>query len=210
MNRLTRLLWLPLFPIFLACAHDGTVVRKEFRPLSACLSYGIEGIYNFVLRGRDGVLRSQMVTREVYSRYQPGDYFNDLQPPPTGSYAGKHGDKQVIDAPLPEPCCPPTPLPRLYYGDPGTITPLSDHRGHKPTAAVKKETVTRLAAKKSGRPATARLATTRKKATGKSSNRTATVSRPVRTAPAATARLQTRTTAAAWRSVPLIVLASNR
>ena len=62
------------------CANEGTVVRKEFRPLPAYLTYGLEGTYNLTLRTADGRLVSQMVTPWVFERYVVGDYFNDLQP----------------------------------------------------------------------------------------------------------------------------------
>lgn len=48
-----------------SCAYKGTVVRKEFRPLPFIDSLGLEGIYNFALRDRDGRIHSQMATADV-------------------------------------------------------------------------------------------------------------------------------------------------
>lgn len=63
------------------CAYEGTVVRKEFRPLPFSDSLGIAGFYYFELRDRDGMLHHQMVTPEVFAEYGVGGYFNDLAQP---------------------------------------------------------------------------------------------------------------------------------
>lgn len=67
--------------ILSGCAYEGTVVRKEFRPLPFYDSLGIEAIYHFELRDRAGQIHSQMVTPQVFAAYEVGDYFNDLQLP---------------------------------------------------------------------------------------------------------------------------------
>ena len=41
-------------------------------------SIGIDG--SFTLRNQLGIGRSQLVTEEVFQRYEVGQYFNDLQP----------------------------------------------------------------------------------------------------------------------------------
>lgn len=44
-------------------------------------SWETSGKYAFYLRDRQGNARWQLVTPEVFARYQVGDYFNDLQSP---------------------------------------------------------------------------------------------------------------------------------
>ncbi len=63
------------------CAPQGTILRKEFRPLPFSESLGIPGIFRFELRDREGHIRSQMVTPEVFARYEVGEYFNDSEKP---------------------------------------------------------------------------------------------------------------------------------
>ena len=65
------------------CANQGTVVRKDYRELPFLYSLGVEGIYRFEVRDRDGHIRDQMVSPEVFANYQEGDYFNDLAAPPS-------------------------------------------------------------------------------------------------------------------------------
>lgn len=66
------------------CAYQGTVMAKEFRALPFLGSLGLKGIYRFELRDRDGQLRHQMVTPNVFANYEVGEYFNDLQVPRWG------------------------------------------------------------------------------------------------------------------------------
>jgi len=93
------------------CAFEGVVVEKRSRPRPDSSMIGTEGVqsfvfrgptgtsrppitvpspqfwtetngrYTFVLRDRQGNVRSQMVTAAVFARYRVGDYFNDLLPP---------------------------------------------------------------------------------------------------------------------------------
>jgi hypothetical protein len=67
--------------ILSSCAYEGTVVRKDVRPLPFYDSLGIDAIYHFELRDRAGQIHSQMVTPQVFAAYEVGDYFNDLQLP---------------------------------------------------------------------------------------------------------------------------------
>jgi hypothetical protein len=92
------------------CAFEGTIVEKRswLRPDASMI--GTEGVYSFVFRGptgtsrlpitipnpqfwtessgsykfllrdRQGNVRSQLVTAEVFARCQVGDYFNDRGP----------------------------------------------------------------------------------------------------------------------------------
>jgi hypothetical protein len=71
---------------FAGCAYEGTVVRKEYRPLPFSYSLGIDGIYKFELRDRAGRIHSQLVTPLVFANYEIGDYFNDLQPLPPDAF----------------------------------------------------------------------------------------------------------------------------
>jgi hypothetical protein len=59
-----------------------TVPGEEFWPAEP------NAVCKFILRDRAGNVRSQLVTPEVFARYQTGDYFNDLQSPPPAR--GKH------------------------------------------------------------------------------------------------------------------------
>jgi hypothetical protein len=72
-----------------SCAYEGVIVEKRFRPLPFPDSLGVDAIYNFQLRDSVGQIHSQMVTADVFANYRVGDYFNDLQTPPS------HGDKQM-------------------------------------------------------------------------------------------------------------------
>lgn len=62
-----------------------TVPGEEFWPAEP------NTVCKFILRDRAGNVRSQLVTPEVFARYQTGDYFNDLQAPPPAR--GKHDAK---------------------------------------------------------------------------------------------------------------------
>lgn len=77
-----------------SCAYQGTIVQKQSRPHPLYHSVGIEGVYSFTLRDSSGAVNQQMVTPDVFEAYAVGEYFNDLQAPPT------HGDdKDVRTAP---------------------------------------------------------------------------------------------------------------
>jgi hypothetical protein len=61
------------------CSQNGTVVEKRLKPSPFAYSAGIDAIYTFLLRDGQGRVHSQMVTPDVFSRYQVGDYFDDRQ-----------------------------------------------------------------------------------------------------------------------------------
>jgi hypothetical protein len=65
------------------CAQRGVVVEKRLKPSPFAYSNGMDGIYSFLLRDEQGNVHSQMVTPDVYSRYDIGDYFDDQRPGPT-------------------------------------------------------------------------------------------------------------------------------
>jgi len=113
--RSNLLAWFLLSMLLAGCAFEGVVVEKRPRPLPDSSVIGTEGVhsfafrgptgtsrppipvpnpqfwtetngrYSFLLRDKQGNVHSQMVTADVFSRYRVGDYFNDLQAPPTHS-----------------------------------------------------------------------------------------------------------------------------
>lgn len=92
------------------CAPQGTILRKEFRPLPFSESLGIPGIFRFELRDREGHIRSQMVTPEVFAQYEVGEYFNDREKPKF------RGETPGRPEGLPQPVLRPRPL--QDYGTP--------------------------------------------------------------------------------------------
>jgi hypothetical protein len=90
---------------------EGAIVEKSSRPRPDSSMIGTEGIYSFsfrgptgtsrppitvpdpqfwtetsgsykfILRDRNGNVRSRLVTPEVFARYKVGDYFNEMLPP---------------------------------------------------------------------------------------------------------------------------------
>lgn len=60
------------------CAYEGTIVRKEVRPLPFSYSLGLDAIYDFELRGSDGQVHRQMVPAAVFANYEVGDYFSEF------------------------------------------------------------------------------------------------------------------------------------
>lgn len=88
----------------MGCAHEGTIVRKQFRPLPFEYSLGVPGIFRFEVRDRAGHVQSQMVSATVFARYEVGDYFDDRQPLPPPAFR--------VTAPAPRfpPMAPPRPL----------------------------------------------------------------------------------------------------
>jgi hypothetical protein len=76
--------FLPLLLCLLVagCARRGVLVEKRLRPSPFAYSAGVDGVYSFLLRDEQGRVHSQMVSPEVYSRYEVGDYFDDQQSGP--------------------------------------------------------------------------------------------------------------------------------
>ncbi|MDP9254423.1 MAG: hypothetical protein M3O66_05735 [Verrucomicrobiota bacterium] len=95
--RSTIIVYLAAVALLSGCAFQGVIVEKRFRPLPFPDSLGVDGMYNFQLRDRAGQIHSQMVTPEVFSLYEVGDYFDDLQPPPS---TGGKDLKAVRPAPV--------------------------------------------------------------------------------------------------------------
>jgi hypothetical protein len=61
------------------CAQKGVVVEKRLKPSPFAYSNGLDAVYTFMLRGEQGRVHSQMVTPDVFTRYEVGDYFDDQQ-----------------------------------------------------------------------------------------------------------------------------------
>lgn len=68
--------------LFASCAYQGVVVDKTARELPFSETIGMPGSFAFMLRDSSGAVHRQLVTPEVFTRYQVGDYFNDQQPAP--------------------------------------------------------------------------------------------------------------------------------
>ncbi len=65
------------------CANEGVVIDKRAGASPFTYSLGIDAVFKLILRDQQGNVRSQLVTPDVFNRYEVGDYFNDLQPGPT-------------------------------------------------------------------------------------------------------------------------------
>jgi hypothetical protein len=63
--------------ILSGCSYEGRIVRKEFKPLPFYSALGVKGLYRFDVRCRDGQIRRQVVSANVYADYKAGDYFTD-------------------------------------------------------------------------------------------------------------------------------------
>jgi hypothetical protein len=63
--------------ILSGCSYEGKIVRKEFKPLPFYSALGVKGLYRFDVRCRDGQIRRQVVSANVYADYKAGDYFSD-------------------------------------------------------------------------------------------------------------------------------------
>lgn len=59
------------------CSYEGRIVRKQFTPLPFYSSLGVKGLYRFEVRCRDGEIRQQVVSADVFADYKTGDYFAD-------------------------------------------------------------------------------------------------------------------------------------
>ena len=107
------------------CAVEGVVVQKVSRPSPDASLPGSEGVnsyvfrgptgtsrlpitatpdvwpeinarYSFLLRDAQGNVRSQLVTPDVFARYEIGDHFNDLQPAPEAHDLSHPDDGKTI------------------------------------------------------------------------------------------------------------------
>ena len=67
-----------------SCAHQGVIVDKTSREYPFSESIGVGGSFAFLLKDSTGAIHRQLVTPEVFARYEIGQYFNDLQPASAG------------------------------------------------------------------------------------------------------------------------------
>lgn len=65
------------------CANEGVVIEKRAVDSPFTYSLGMDASFKLILRDQQGNVRSQLVTPDVFNRYEVGDYFNDQQPGPT-------------------------------------------------------------------------------------------------------------------------------
>ena len=79
------------------CAQKGVVVEKRLKPSPFAYSAGIDATYSFLLRDEQGQVHSQMVTPDVFNRYDIGDYFDDQQSGPT-RHEGFSKESDVSDS----------------------------------------------------------------------------------------------------------------
>jgi len=66
--------------ILSACSYEGRIVRKEFAPSPFYSALGLRGLYRFEVRCRDGQIRRQVVSADVFANYRLGEYFSDRAP----------------------------------------------------------------------------------------------------------------------------------
>lgn len=80
-----------------SCAYQGVVVDKAARELPFSETIGMPGSFALMLRDSSGAVHRQLVTPDVYARYEVGDYFNDTQSGPAPRDHGA-GDKVMLTA----------------------------------------------------------------------------------------------------------------
>ena len=99
---LTRVIWswFAGLLLFSGCSHEGTIVRKEFVPSPFYGSLGIRGLYRFEVRCRDGEIRRQVVSADVFANYGPGDYFVDRSQRLSSPEAPAEGPTPAVTTPF--------------------------------------------------------------------------------------------------------------
>lgn len=97
--RLKNLILFAAAALLSACANEGVVVEKRASASPFTYSLGVDGSFKLILRDAQGNTHSQLVTPDVFNRYEVGDYFNDTQPGPTRREVavdtGKDSSKEV-------------------------------------------------------------------------------------------------------------------
>lgn len=79
-----------------SCAHQGVIVDKTARDYPFSLSTGVGGSFAFMLKDSTGAIHRQLVTPDVYARYEVGEYFNDLQPAPIRQQQQQRSDGKTM------------------------------------------------------------------------------------------------------------------
>jgi hypothetical protein len=80
-----------------SCAYQGVIVDKSAREMPFGLSSGTNGSFAFMLKDTAGTVHRQLVTPDVFARYEVGDYFNDLQAGPARQQRASDG-KTMLSA----------------------------------------------------------------------------------------------------------------
>ena len=90
---------LAIAAFFSSCAHEGVTIGKRFRPMPSAEPLEVNATYTLELRDSAGQIHSQMVTADVFARYEVGDYFSDLQPFPPP--ANRKDFEEIQQLPVP-------------------------------------------------------------------------------------------------------------
>jgi hypothetical protein len=139
-----------------SCAYQGVVVDKSARDLPFSETVGMPGSFALMLRDNSGAVHRQLVTPDVFARYEVGDYFNDMQAGPAARQQGS-GDKVMLTA-----SNPPRPstvrvakahsatrshaiASKKHHKTHRAIASATRTRSHKSKAAAAKRHVTRRA-----------------------------------------------------------------
>jgi hypothetical protein len=80
-----------------SCAYQGVIVDKSAREMPFGLSNGVNGSFAFMLKDNAGTVHRQLVTPDVFARYEVGDYFNDMQAGPSRQQRATDG-KTMLSA----------------------------------------------------------------------------------------------------------------
>lgn len=127
-------------------AGQGVIVKKDFRPLPFASSLGLNGICKFEIEGADHKVRQQLVTLEVFNRYQVGEQFdprgkpraavveNAARPTPVPAVAAKPPAKEEREPVAAAKPPPPIPKPQPRMGD---VPPPRDVEAERPETAAK-------------------------------------------------------------------------
>ena len=86
------------FGLLASCAYQGVIVDKSARELPFGETTGMGGSFAFLLKDNSGVVRRQLVTPDVFTRYEVGDYFNDTQPGPVHQQRSSDGKTMLTTA----------------------------------------------------------------------------------------------------------------
>jgi hypothetical protein len=128
--RLQTFLFLCVGPLLIACAYQGTIVKKAGRALPFAYSFGVDASYKFALRDRFGHTRWQLVSAEVFHAYHVGDHFNDADLVPPRHRCYSKDEKEV--APISPHETIPIHVPRFQ---PIPLEPRAVRTLHPDTAA---------------------------------------------------------------------------
>jgi hypothetical protein len=86
--------------ILSGCSYEGRIVRTEFTPLPFYSSLGVRGLYRFEVRCRDGEIRRQIVSADVFAEYAAGDYFANRPRGPASPAPPAEGPRSEVTTPF--------------------------------------------------------------------------------------------------------------